>query len=325
MEQADRSFARLRQRGLVIVLPSSLSSEELWRYAPDTAVYRLRPAPVWLDELDLHSGEPFVKMGTRTTPFDEWFILDDAFELEVALRRQLLAEQRDVVFACAATADDAAQEVLELVSAWLRDRGVEVPLDDDHPLAVAGSLVPDDLCLMIPRGGDWWFEGASLCFPSIWRLSDKFGRRTTDVHSTVAHYRDVLAEKVDRYFMGMPTDRLVRRRNLSIKPWPLLHVPTTKAEQPLGALIPDDDGAPFWLRSERQTLRRLPRTGAILFSIKVQIAPARVLLERPDIAARLAAMYRSFDSAMDGYKAAVNDLNVGFVPWLERLAEQARR
>jgi len=282
-------------------------------------VYLARPAPAWLDELDLHAGEPFVKMGTRTTPLDEWFVIDDAFDAEVALRRRLLAEQRDVVFDCAATADDAAQEVLELVSAWLRERGLPVPLFDDHPLAVAGMLLPDDLCLMIPRHGDWWFEGASLCFPSIWRLSDKFARPTTEVHSTVAHYREVLAEKVDRYFTGMPEDRLVRRRNLSVKPWPLLHVPTTKPQQPVGQLIPDATGAPFWLRTERQTLRRLPRTGAILFTIKVQIAPASVLRQRPDIAIRMAAMYRSFDTAMDDYKAAINDLNVGFVPWLENL------
>ena len=303
-----------------MVQPSSLSSEELWRYAPDVGVYLQRPAPAWLDELDLHAGEPFVKMGTRTASLDEWFVIDDAFEAEVALRRRLLAEQRDVVFGCAPTADDAAQEVLDLVTAWLQDRGMPTPMADDHPLAVAGTLLPDDLCLMIPRDDDWWFDGASLCFPSIWRLSDKFGQATTDVHGTVAHYREMLAQKVDRYFAGMPVDRVVRRRNLSVKPWPLLHVPTTKPDQPVGQLIPAADGAPFWLRTERQTLRRLPRTGAILFSIKVQIAPASVLLQRRDIAGQLAAMYRSFDGSMVGYKAAANDLNVGFMPWLERLA-----
>lgn len=308
-----------------MVQSSRLSSEELWQYAPDVDVYLARPAPSWLDELDLHTGEPFVKMGTRTTSLDEWFILDDAFDQEVALRRRLLAEQRDVVFGCADTADEAAQEVLELVVDWLRQRGVATPMFDDHPLAVAGALLPDDLCLMIPRDGDWWFDGASLCFPSIWRLSDKFGRRTTDVHSTVAHYRDVLSDKVDRYFNGMPVDRVVRRRNLSVKPWPLLHVPTTKPGQPVGQLLPAANGAPFWLRTERQTLRRLPRTGAILFSIKVQIAPAGVLLARRDIAAQLAAMYRSFDTAMDEYKAAVNDLMVGFVPWLEQVAQNRPR
>lgn len=100
-------------------------------------------------------------------------------------------------------------------------------------------------------------------------------------------------------------------------------MPTTKPQQPLGPLQPAADGSPFWLRSERQTLRRLPRTGAILFTIKVQIAPASVLLHRPDVAARLAAMYRAFDPSMDGYKVAANDLHIGFVPWLEQVAAGA--
>ncbi|MDO9175319.1 MAG: DUF3445 domain-containing protein [Actinomycetota bacterium] len=307
-----------------MAVPTALSSDDLWRYAPNTDVYLGRAgAPSWLDELDIHSGPPFVKMGTHTSSIDEWFVIDDAFEQELALRQRLLAEQRDVVFDCRPTAEAAAEETLELVSAWLRERGLPCEPADAHPLAAAGTMVPDDLCLMVPRDGDWWFDGGLVCFPSIWRLVDKIGRSTTSVHETVAHYRDDLAGKVDRYFHGMPVDRLVWRRNLSIKPWPLLHVPTTKPQQPLGPLQPADDGSPFWLRSERQTLRRLPRTGAILFAIKVQIAPASVLLHRPDVAAGLAAMYRSFDSTMDGYKIAANDLLVGFVPWLEQVAAGA--
>ena len=52
----------------------------------------------------------------------------------------------------------------------------------------------------------------------------------------------------------------------------------------------------------------------------MQIAPAAVLLTRPDIAAKMAGMYRSFDTSMDGYKTAANDLSVGFVPWLENIS-----
>lgn len=305
----------------LMAVATMLTNDELWRYVPDTTVYLGRTgAPAWLDELDIHTGTPFVKMGTHTTSIDDWFVIDDAFDQEVALRRRLLAEQRDVVFECRPAAEAAAEETLQLVSGWLRARGLPYESSDAHPLAAAGTMLPDDLCLMVPRDGDWWFDAGLVCFPSIWRLVDKIGRSTTSVHETVAHYRDDLSVKVDRYFHGMPADWLVWRRNLSVKPWPLLHVPTTKPEQPLGPLQPAADGSPFWLRTERQTLRRLPRTDAILFTIKVQIAPAAVLLQRRDIAERLAAMYRSFDQSMDGYKVAANDLLVGFVPWLERVA-----
>ena len=49
----------------------------------------------------------------------------------------------------------------------------------------------------------------------------------------------------------------------------------------------------LWLRSERQTLRRLPRTGGVLFTILVQQAPLGVLADHPAQAAALAARLRA--------------------------------
>ena len=66
-------------------------------------------------------------------------------------------------------------------------------------------------------------------------------------------------------------------------------------------------------------MQRLPRSGAILFTIKSQLAPARVLMDRPDRAADVLAMYRSWDDEMVRYKIAANNLAPGFIPWLERL------
>ena len=44
----------------------------------------------------------------------------------------------------------------------------------------------------------------------------------------------------------------------------------------------------MWLRSERQTLVRLPRTGAVLFTIKTQLCPVTAVRERPHLAVALA-------------------------------------
>ena len=80
------------------------------------------------------------------------------------------------------------------------------------------------------------------------------------------------------------------RRNWGFAAHPLLFVPQ------IGVLDTSDRYQPpdLWLRSERQTLRALPETGAILFTIKVQLAPARALADHPDLAARLA-------DAIDGW------------------------
>ena len=48
------------------------------------------------------------------------------------------------------------------------------------------------------------------------------------------------------------------------------------------------------LRTERQTLRRLPKTGAILFTIRTYTTPVVKLAEEPGVPSRLAGAVRSW-------------------------------
>ena len=48
------------------------------------------------------------------------------------------------------------------------------------------------------------------------------------------------------------------------------------------------------LRVERQTLRRLPKTGAIVFTIRVYMTPLEELAKEPDVPGRLASAIRSW-------------------------------
>ena len=48
------------------------------------------------------------------------------------------------------------------------------------------------------------------------------------------------------------------------------------------------------LRTERQTLRRLPKTGAILFTIRTYTTPVVKLVEEPGVPSRLASAVRSW-------------------------------
>lgn len=295
---------------------------DLLPYAPDTAVYQAmierHGPPAWLDELDLRPGEPYVHMGTHAAPTNSWLVADDAREMELTIRRRLFAERRDVVFACRPSAEEAACEVLADVVTWLDDRGLayDPPDPDEHPLAAAGQVVQDDLCLMIHRDGAWHFDGGSVCFPSVWRMAERIGQPTVTVHERVPHY-DSLTDRVDRFFDRLQPGRVVWRRNWSLKPYPHLHVPASKTELPEGGHHVGPNGAPYWLRSERQTLRRLPTSGAIVFAIRVQLAPADVLRRRPDVARALAALYRRWDEPMRTFKFAGSDLFVGFVDWLD--------
>jgi hypothetical protein len=251
-------------------------AEVIARYTPSPEAYRGRyagRAPEWLDEVDVRPGPPHLRMGTRALDLDDWFVIDELRDAELALRRRLLAERRDDVFAALPSAGPASEEVHGLVRSWLSERGLLVPHEeagavggpDPHPLAAAGLLVQDDLCLMVRRDGGWHLDGGIVCFPSVWRLADKLGRSAAAVHAPVEHYAEELAARVDRFLDRLDVGKPVWRRNLSVKPTNALFLPVR---------VPDGGDGPRWLRSERQTLRKLPRTGAILCTIRTQLAPA---------------------------------------------------
>jgi hypothetical protein len=80
---------------------------------------------------------------------------------------------------------------------------------------------------------------------------------------------------------------LVARRNWSVHDDPALFAPDAPAD-PRPAVV-DEVAHRFWLRSERQTLRRLPETGAVLFTIRVQQAPFAALAEHRTVRDALTA------------------------------------
>ena len=248
-----------------------------------------------MDELDLTVTAAHVRMGTRALSPDQWLVRDDAAEDELALRRRLFDEQGPSVFACTRLAEAAALETADLVHTWRQAQGHsrDDDLADHPPLARAGLSVQEDLCLMVQHHDAWHLEGALLCFPSLWSLPEKLGRPAAEIHAPVAHYAEELSSRVDSFFNRMAAGKLALRRNLS--PWPacLLWLPTHDIDPSLWDPPPDDPDQPrLWLRSERQTLSRLPTSGAILFTIRVQMAPLAVLEASPARAEDLAAWLR---------------------------------
>lgn len=267
-------------------------------------------APAWLDELPLEPGPPWLTMATRSLEAGAWLLTDDDRERDLVRKAVLLDERPAEVFAALDTPAVAAAsvEVLELV---LEATGHPVVPPDLHPLDAAGRLVQEDLCLLVLRGGAPHLDAASLCFPSYWRLAEKLGRPMSEVHGPVAHYREELATKVDTFLTRLRPERPVWRRNWSIHDDPsyFLPGPTAPAE------VDPPEG--LWLRSERQTLRRLRSADVVLFTIRTQQLPLSVLTERPDLAGRMAAAIAGWSPEMRRYKGGHGALAAQ--AWLQRL------
>ncbi|HEX7132530.1 MAG TPA: DUF3445 domain-containing protein [Iamia sp.] len=282
------------------------------------------PAPAWLDELDLRAeGPPWLAMGLRKGDDEGWLVADTERDVELGERARLLAERWDDVVHLGEGTEAAGAEVLALVEHWLVTHselgGVDArnwastPPSSEHALVRAARLVQEDLCLMVPRHGAHHLDAAVLCFPSHWRLADKAGGSAAAIHGPVPTYADDLADKVDRYLARLRPGVIGVRRNWSIHDSPALHAPV-RPDPP-----EETDPPALWLRSERQTLRALPHTGAVLFTIRVQQTPFGSLAERPDVAAALAGRLRAQPAEL----VEMNGLQGRMEPvasWLESLA-----
>ena len=211
----------------------------------------------------------------------EWLRRDAAWAAQLAEKARLIAGDRDRVIATLPGAEAAAEELLDLVLADLplhgftvgqgvtRPDGTTVPIRRDDPLATIATLIQEDVCIHQKQGDEHVLTAAQVCFPSSWTLAEKIGRPLTRIHQPVAHYDGNIAARVQRMFDMVGTDRILWRANLLRHHDPaLFHAYTEANPRPPGR--PD---SPF-LRSERQTLRRLPRTGAVVFTIHTSLARA---------------------------------------------------
>jgi len=222
--------------------------------------------------------------GIQPLNMAEWLIVDDAYSAQMAERARLLTDHRAAVVALDPAAQPAARELLDVVLAWLSDhpgfvvcgtsvtrpdgQAIDVRLDD--PLGTLGHLVQEDFCLMERRGEEHVLTGAVLCFPSFWTLAEKFMHPMTRIHVPVASYTDDMAKRVQRLFDGVQIDRPLWRFNTLWHVDPTLYHPQAEAV----AHMTYSRETARYLRSERQCLRRLPKSGAVVFSIHTYMLSA---------------------------------------------------
>lgn len=151
------------------------------------------------------------------------------------------------------------------------------------PLLAAARRVPDDLVLMErPAGGDWTVSALSLCAGSFFTADEALGRDLAALHGPVPGFGERFLVRVRRIFDRLPADEIVERRNWSVVAGGELYAPEAAAARRRAlALRPRKPGAGLFLRCERQTLRRLPRTGGVLFTIRIHLTPLRDLAADP--------------------------------------------
>lgn len=151
-------------------------------------------------------GQWRLVMGLKPLSLPDWIEIGaDALE-QLTLKMQLLRDRPDDVFGSLPGSEAAQQEVFNLLIDHLlryfpqhyQQQGdliyhritkqVWRISDFDAPLDLAGRLIQEDLCLMLPQN-NYCLAAASLCFPSRWRLQEKLCHsRNADRDETLQKY-----------------------------------------------------------------------------------------------------------------------------------------
>lgn len=176
----------------------------------------------------------------------------------------------------------------------LRWPGAVAAVESGEPLWSTSLWVADDLCILLPGARGYELVAASLAAPSYWRLEEKIGRPLSAIHQPVPGFREKLGEQVARFFDHLLPAYPVWRGNWSVvDSAELLQRGDVEKETPGG----------LHLRIERQSLRRLPDTGAVVFSIRVMINPLSDLLEVPGAVAGLRDAVAAMSPGESRYKS----------------------
>ena len=223
-------------------------------------------------------------IGLRRVGLEQWLVRDGDLDAQLAEKQRLLAVEHE---ACVATAggafiDDACTEAAELIAAAIGSAAIASAVLSQPSgsvgrgiaaLEAVARVVAEDLVIMMPPTENleagYVLGAAVLCFPTRWRLRDKIGRPMRVIHAPVPGYESQIGRSTNRVFDTLDS-RVVVRTNWSLLDSGELHQPSARhfvADDP--TLTRENAGERVWVRTERQTLRRLARTGAVLFTIRV--------------------------------------------------------
>lgn len=218
---------------------------------------------------------------------------DDAFARQMAYREELIETRQERVYQCHAEATASARELLAILAEELpssagyqvaeqtvrRPDGTAIRLDDAPPLLIAGRLVQEDFAILQRDDHIHRLMAGIICFPSNWTLTEKMRHSLARIHGPVQQVDRMMSARIERILLALRPGEPLLRTNVLIHTDPELHQPRTEGTQI--ALASD---APRWVRIERQTLRRLPITRAVVFAIHTYLMAAKDLPKQDYIA-----------------------------------------
>lgn len=197
-------------------------------------------------------------------------------------------------------------------------------------LRTLGSHIDTDFLILLPKQDEdseetdslsvYHLEAFSTTFPSGFSTLSKLSLPLSAIHSPVPQYARKIGKSMDRFFARLETGKLVRRANWTITTTPELFVESGTHFHGFDDMSPAEqevsiaeqrrglDVGEMRLRCERQTLMRLPLSGALVFAFKTYLTSLEEVREEGNgeaLAEATEGFKRGSVPEMETYKRAI--------------------
>jgi hypothetical protein len=287
-----------------------------------------------------------LRMGLKRLRNSDHFLVEtpSQFKEELLMKKRALDDKarHDIVYVQEESSIPAQAEVLELFMAYLPGRYPDFytydlesnsitvhpiettfKLDDwkHSPLELCERIVQEDLILMRPGAAasdsgklapDGYYMAAAAVIFSFDELQQKLGKPAEFIHAPIPGYYRQLRKGLNTFFNKLKVEEPRWRNNWGITPIGALDKPiygSTGAQEhrSMSSVTRADVQAKF-VKVEYQTIRRLPKSGYLLFTVRSFMDPITSLEQVPPMApACLAASIRGMSPEMQAYKGIENE------------------
>lgn len=227
------------------------------------------------------AGPPDFTVGLRPIEEARWLTPD--WEAAALPEKDALLKSDHPPVRALAGSQAAQAEAATLIATAL---GAPAPAD----LAGAAALVSDDLVLLQRAPDAWRATALALCSPTFFSAEEAIGGTLAALHGPVPEAS--LAARITRVFDALRPDLVLERFNWTVQAGAARFTPQA----------PPQGAGPLHLRVERQTIRRLPETRAVLFTIRISLDPLAAVFVDAAVREAFAQAWADAPAAVRAYK-----------------------
>lgn len=198
---------------------------------------------------------------------------------------------------------------------------VDSSYDSDTILDFLSQTIEEDFIILLKDpsridekdGDEYFFKAGIFAFAAGFNPRDRFNTPLSFIHHPIPGYESKLKLSMNRFFNRIQPGQFVTRSNFSVQTHNKYYVddsnkghnlPAGFEQKPLNRHDLDFDNQVHY-RSERQTLTKLPNSGAIIFTIRTYLLPmSKIKQESAQVKQNFIGAINRFPDDIKLYKRA---------------------